>query len=1061
MKKNKNTKNKTIRQTRRFEENTNNLPLFHRSINDAKKIKQLIESGADINARNNENFSPLQYAIYNDCLETTLILLENGALIDNLSNNASACPLSLALNSEKNAHKIIRALLEKGADINKKDNHGLTLLHKAAAENAFEKIKILVENGADLSAQNNNGNSPLHFLAEHGPCEALHYLLKAVINSKGNINQTNKLNYPCLYYLLAAKDHRKAMTFIKTYRPDLNIKTANEGMTAILMALKGNKPCEFIDFLVEYGADLNIVDDRHNSALTYAALYSKDAVVLIKKFLGKGAIIATPSENKDPFSLLHIAAYQQNTDLLAYLLDELKLDFNIKSIHNKFNALCYAIEMDKKKSIDYLYAWLKKNKQLTPCSVMVKDAIKSSIFFKNEYALNIFITCNPQIKVVEEFELSNEIFLKTHFIKISELTLPQNDFIHAVKQEDIIEFRINGEGEYFEKNNQRFCRIDVFKLLLMILKMSLISYACSQATEEEGNCYTFKIMSQHTWLSKKKWQSTCNEIKKITPDLILRLVNNRKKDLLLLLKPLKEKTYILNQDATKVNQKIVTTKAFATTVNQSIVATATDSVFTIAEEYKKITDFFENNESLKEPNESIIHIDNTSKHILAELDVLNAFYRNLELKLEDASISFSFADFFQSKKILITCLNRISMLKEENRRIEVDCNNLRITYATIAQNATMKNVQVMEKNSHDQKNELISTEIDNEVDNNTDPIAEEQLQEFNNIICDEDHEEKARQARCETAALKLEKIIDDSRNSAVFNAMLIPLNKLIVYLQESISGRTDNPYLFPAILFNFFKFSDAMHKIVHIHNPCFANSENDNPYKYESSLQYLRDLRNLPRHFNSHGDYADSEVQNHTVLYNSILNFILPFKNYIDNQVRLSTKPVFEEKNHYIDLDLGCFIFNNKQTLPEYLIKYAQKSLPLAFSKLKEIASAFRQSSANELSLLIEAAKMFLLLVKDSTNILKKENQVYKNRLQTLDKQYIVQEMTGLEFFVNHEIAHHSVKRQLPYNSGSPRFNDIMSSIAIYEKFFLEIFELNQAIANHPHVEDKPASLSL
>jgi ankyrin repeat protein len=55
----------------------------------------------------------------------------------------------------------VRDALEKGADVNTKDNFGETALMYASGQEHTETAKLLIEKGADVNARNNGGETAL------------------------------------------------------------------------------------------------------------------------------------------------------------------------------------------------------------------------------------------------------------------------------------------------------------------------------------------------------------------------------------------------------------------------------------------------------------------------------------------------------------------------------------------------------------------------------------------------------------------------------------------------------------------------------------------------------------------------------------------------------------------------------------------------------------------------------------------------------------------------------------------------------------------------------------
>jgi len=94
--------------------------------------------------------------------------------------------------SDGNEDKVKAILASRPEFINRKDETGLTILHRAVIANQSDVTRFLIEKGMDLNAQDSAGMTPLHFAAKKGNLEAMRALLDhhAYVNVTDSSGQT-------------------------------------------------------------------------------------------------------------------------------------------------------------------------------------------------------------------------------------------------------------------------------------------------------------------------------------------------------------------------------------------------------------------------------------------------------------------------------------------------------------------------------------------------------------------------------------------------------------------------------------------------------------------------------------------------------------------------------------------------------------------------------------------------------------------------------------------------------------------------------------------------------
>ncbi len=323
-------------------------------------VKFMIETGAEINTKDDGNNSPLWMSIKYDQKEITELLLGNGA---DINKNEDRPIVYQALYNED--LELAKELIKNGVNVNAVTEDGEQAIHEASWQGWNDIIILLVNNGADINALVDNGfykgSSPLHFACEYGRTDTIMLLLdlgaditvrnsykqtllhhvgitgqygvaKLLLKKGLNVNSIDNIGATPLLYA-ALYENKSVENLFKKHNGQLVIdesaKDYTTNKTTIhLVAEMGDK--NLAERLLNSGMDINVRDSNGLTPLHYAIIYNQTDIAQI--LINNGAELGIgDNEGKSP--LHHASLYGR--EYLAEMLIEEGADINHKNRYDK------------------------------------------------------------------------------------------------------------------------------------------------------------------------------------------------------------------------------------------------------------------------------------------------------------------------------------------------------------------------------------------------------------------------------------------------------------------------------------------------------------------------------------------------------------------------------------------------------------------------------------------------------------------------------------------------------------------------------------------------------
>ena len=226
---------------------------------------------------------PLHVAVDELNIEFVKILVSQGADVDGKDKHDST-PLHRAVTLPKGL-EIVEFLVSQGANVNATDKFGETILMRAALNSSINVIKFLVSKGAgkDVNVKDKGGYTPLHGAAKYGYVEIAKYLvsLGADVNAQDKGDGDSPLHALQSQYF--NHENLEMAKYLVSQGANVNLQN-RKGRTPLHLAAALKEKIEVAKFLVSAGTDISVQDKYGKTPLDIA---EKKNRALVKYLFGK------------------------------------------------------------------------------------------------------------------------------------------------------------------------------------------------------------------------------------------------------------------------------------------------------------------------------------------------------------------------------------------------------------------------------------------------------------------------------------------------------------------------------------------------------------------------------------------------------------------------------------------------------------------------------------------------------------------------------------------------------------------------------------------------------
>ena len=134
---------------------------------DLEDVKNLFGMGGlNIEVKGDNGFTPLMYACYGSNIPVITYLIEKGADVNTKEKHGITPFIMFSSRLSYSSGETMKSLIEHGANIKEKDNYGRNVLHHICINGNYRALEDVFDYDFDVDSKDKEGKTPLHYMLE-------------------------------------------------------------------------------------------------------------------------------------------------------------------------------------------------------------------------------------------------------------------------------------------------------------------------------------------------------------------------------------------------------------------------------------------------------------------------------------------------------------------------------------------------------------------------------------------------------------------------------------------------------------------------------------------------------------------------------------------------------------------------------------------------------------------------------------------------------------------------------------------------------------------------------